>query len=445
MSKALAERPPLPEGPYLICGLARSGQAAARALAVRGEQVIAVDAASPNGAAGLEAAGVEVHLDAAGTELVDRAGTIIKSPGVPQNAPVLEAARRAGIPIIGELELGWRLATGPVIAVTGTNGKTTVTEMVGHVLRSAGRDVAVVGNVGRPISELAGSPEAASTLVVEASSFQLEDAVEFAPDVAVLLNITPDHIDRHGTFEAYREAKMRIFARQKAGSVAVVPHGTGFADRGGQASEVTFGAGAADAAVSGGAVSWQGEPVIRPGEMQLPGSHNLVNAAAALAACVAHGVQPDVAGRALVGFEGVPHRLELVAEHGGIRWFNDSKATNVESTLTALRAVDPPVRLILGGQGKSQDFSPLVGPVAERCSSVHLIGEDARRIGEVLSSGGLRPQMDGDLATAVAAIASIAAQGDCVLLSPGCASFDQFSDFESRGAAFRSLVAEVVR
>lgn len=436
-------RPDLPGGPYLVCGLARSGQAAARALARMGEQVIAVDSASPAGAAGLAGEGVEVHLDASGSDLVERAHTIVKSPGVPQDAPAIAAARRAGKLVIGELELGWRLAPGRVVAVTGTNGKTTVTEMVGHVLRECGGEPSVVGNVGNPISGIAGTWASAGMMVVEASSFQLEDAVEFAPDVAVLLNITPDHLDRHGTMEAYRSAKMRIFARQRKGSVAVLPQGQEFPDRGGEADVLTFGARGADAEAVDGALTWRGERLVGAGEMALPGAHNLLNAAAALAASVACGCEPRAAANAIAAFPGVPHRLELVLDRRGIRWFNDSKATNVASTLTALEAVERPVRLILGGQGKGQDFSELAGPVGERCVSVHLIGDDAPVIREALAASGVEIHSDANLTRAVHAIAHFAREGDSVLLSPGCASFDQFSDFEERGSAFRKVVREV--
>ncbi|HEU4702972.1 MAG TPA: Mur ligase family protein, partial [Conexibacter sp.] len=208
-------RPKLPGGPYLVVGLARSGVAAALALRGRGEHVVGVDAGAPD-VGRLAAQGVEVHLDDPGVQLLDRVATVVKSPGVPHTAPVVEAARARGLALVGELELAWRLLPNDFIAVTGTNGKTTTTEWIGHVHREAGLPVAVAGNVGTPVSALVGELDRAATVVCEASSFQLEDTTAFAPDAAVLLNITPDHLDRHGTMEAYVEAKMNAFARQPA-------------------------------------------------------------------------------------------------------------------------------------------------------------------------------------------------------------------------------------
>ncbi|MEI6447269.1 MAG: UDP-N-acetylmuramoyl-L-alanine--D-glutamate ligase [Actinomycetes bacterium] len=433
-------RPALPEGPFLVCGLARSGQAVARVLARMGETVVAVDSASPDGAGGLAADGVEVHLDGTGEDLVRRVRTIVKSPGVPGNVPVLEAARSAGLPVLGELEIGWRLTSGPVIAVTGTNGKTTVTEMAGHLMHAAGREVAVAGNVGRPISDLAGKPEAEATIVAESSSFQLEDCDGFAPEVAVFLNISPDHLDRHGTMESYRSAKLRIFEHQTADDFAVVPLGENLDDVGGQATRVTFGGAGADLAVVEGTLRWRGTEILGQGDLKLPGAHNLLNAAAASAACISLGVDPAVAGEALRSFPGVPHRLELVAEAGGVRWFNDSKSTNVASTLTALASLDRPAHLILGGQGKGQDFSALAEAVDQACVSVSLIGEAADEIARSLPRLRIPVVDEGDLAAAVESLRGRARPGEAVLLSPACASFDQFSDFEHRGVAFRSLV-----
>ncbi len=226
MAKA---RPPLPSGPYLVIGLARSGAAAALALRARGEEVIGVDAGAP-GIAGLDAvagrlcdAGVEVHLDASGDALAARAGTLIKSPGVPQSAPIVVAARARGVPVLGELELAWRLVPNEFVAVTGTNGKTTTSEWIGHIYREAGLPVAVVGNVGTAASSLVGALAPDATVVCEASSFQLEDTEAFAPETAVLLNLAPDHLDRHASYDDYVAAKLRIFVNQGNYDVAVAP------------------------------------------------------------------------------------------------------------------------------------------------------------------------------------------------------------------------------
>ena len=443
-AQSATARPPLPEGPFLVCGLARSGQALCRALAQLGERVIAVDAANPEGAAGLSSLGVEVHLDASGEDLIERVNVLVKSPGVPQTAPVVAAARAAGLAVIGELDLGWRLVPGRVIAVTGTNGKTTVTEMIGHILGSSGRAVQVAGNVGRPVSELAGSGGGEDQdLVIEASSFQLEDSELFAPNVGVLLNVTPDHLDRHGTMEEYRSAKLRLFANQGETDVAVLP--LGFGDAPGSARVMTFGESGADVSVGPDGLSFDGAALFAREEFLLPGEHNLLNAAAAAAACLAHGVERSAISEALESFRGVPHRLELVAEAAGVTWFNDSKSTNVDSTLTALAAMEAPVHLILGGQAKGQDFTALAGPIAARCASIYLIGVDAARIADDIATSEVPIVQSGDLASAVAGIADRATAGDVALLSPACASFDQFNDFEDRGRRFSALVSEVIR
>ncbi len=443
MATSLIERPPLPDGDWLVCGLARSGQAAARVLSEKGFPVRAVDSASPEGAAGLAEWGVEVHLDAAGDDLVTASTILVKSPGVPKEAPVVRAAKELDAKVLGELELGWRLTDGQVTAVTGTNGKTTVTEMIGHLSRSSGRECAVVGNVGRPICDLVGKPEAHSSIVLEASSFQLEDASAFAPDVAVLLNIGSDHLDRHGTYEDYREAKLSMLDRQPEQAVAIVPGDMVGLEGRGRAQRLTFGKPESDVATIDGELTWHGEPFATVADVRLPGVHNLRNAEAACAAAIASGVPIGSLAEGLRTFQGVPHRLELVAERGGVRWYNDSKATNVDSTLTALAAVQGPVRLILGGQGKGQDLTPLRAAVASQCASVHLIGESAGVLSELLSDSGVHTQIDDDLRLAVAACSRLARSGEAVLLSPACASFDQFSDFEDRGDSFRKLVREL--
>ncbi len=242
-------RPPLPPGPFLVVGLARSGVAAALALRARGEEVIGCDAGAADrpelvrAARRLSVAGVEVRLDASGDALAARARTLIKSPGVPQNAPAVLAARAAGTPVLGELELAWRLLPNEFIAVTGTNGKTTTTEWIGHIHREAGAPVAVAGNVGTALSSLIGQVPVQSTIVCETSSFQLEDALEFSPEAAVLLNLAPDHLDRHHTFDDYVAAKLKIFARQGNDDIAVAPTELGVEDLGGCARRICFGSG----------------------------------------------------------------------------------------------------------------------------------------------------------------------------------------------------------
>jgi UDP-N-acetylmuramoylalanine--D-glutamate ligase len=414
-------RPPLPPGPWLVVGLARSGRAALEVLTRRGER----------------ARGVDRRQGDDEPYALEGVRAVVKSPGVPAQAPVIAAARERGLPVLGEVELAWRLVPNEFIAVTGTNGKTTTTELIGHIHREAGLAVAVAGNVGTALSSLVDEVAADATVVCEVSSFQLEDAVEFAPEGAVLLNLAPDHLDRHGTFEAYTRAKLRVFAHQGNDDVAVAPLGLGVEDLGGCARRVCFGDGPqAELSDRAGHLWWADEPLIAVEELRLRGLHNRRNAMAAAAICLARGIEPDAVRAGLRSFAGVEHRLEEVATIDGVLYVNDSKATNVDSTLVALASFDAPIHLILGGQGKGQDFEPLRGPVAERCAGVYLIGEDAQRIGAVV--GGERCET---LPRALDAAAAVARPGEIVLLSPACASFDQFEDYEARGRAFKEMVA----
>jgi UDP-N-acetylmuramoylalanine--D-glutamate ligase len=439
-------RPPLPGGPYLVVGLARSGVAAALALHARGEEVIGCDAgtsATPElaqAAQRLSRAGVEVHLDASGDALAARAGTLIKSPGVPQSAPAVVAARTHDVPVLGELELAWRLLPNEFIAVTGTNGKTTTSEWIGHIHREAALPVAVAGNVGTAASSLVGSLAPEATIVSEASSFQLEDTVAFAPEVAVLLNLEPDHLDRHGTFADYVAAKLRIFANQGNFDVAVAPVDIAVEDLGGCARRVPFGADGAELSDRAGYLWWDDEPLVATSEVSLPGAHNRSNAMAAAAACLARGIDRDAVAAGLRTFPGVAHRLEEIAVRDGVAFVNDSKATNVASTAVALLSYGGGVHLIAGGRGKQQDFSPLAPLVSERCVAVYLIGEAAGELAETFSDTGVPVHRSDDLAAATAAAAASARAPETVLLSPACASYDQYLNFEARGEHFRELV-----
>ena len=350
---------------------------------------------------------------------------------------MIAAARAQGIPVLGELELAWRLLGNPFIAVTGTNGKTTTVELIGHIHREAGIPVVVAGNVGTALASLVGTIEPDTVVVCEASSFQLEDTIDFAPEVAVLLNVAEDHLDRHGTMDAYRAAKLRIFTMQGNDDIAVAPLDSGIEDLGGCAKRICFGEGLqADLADRAGQLWWL---MLGVDEIHLRGAHNRQNAMAAAAACLARGVDADAVRRGLRTFPGVPHRLEEITTRRGVLYVNDSKATNVASTVVALAALDRPVHLIAGGQGKAQDFGPLRAAVADGVLGVYLIGEDAPLLHAALD--GAVPVLDcGDLATAVSAARLAAEDGEVVLLSPACASFDQFANFEARGDAFRALV-----
>jgi UDP-N-acetylmuramoylalanine--D-glutamate ligase len=377
----------------LVLGLARSGQAARAALERREVEVVAVD----------RRLGDEADLS-----LLDGVGLVVKSPGVPSEHPLVAAARERGIPVWSEVELGYRLLPGArIVGVTGTNGKTTTVELLGAIFRAAGLDVAVAGNVGLPLTAV----EDAEWIVCELSSFQLEDVHELACEIAVLLNLEPDHLDRHGSFEAYRDAKLRIFER--AGT-AIVPRGLGLPG-------IEF---SADDALPA-------EPLVR-------GRHNRENAAAATAAARAAGIEDGPIAEALRTFPGVRHRLELVTEVQGVRYVNDSKATNVAAALRGLAAYEgEPVHLILGGSRKGESFAPLAAALGPNVRSVYAIGETA---GELAEAIGPRVTQAGDLATALELAAHGTHAGDVVLLSPACASYDQFENFEERGEEFRRLV-----
>jgi UDP-N-acetylmuramoylalanine--D-glutamate ligase len=422
---------------------------------------------------------------------------IVKSPGVSPQIPFLDAARAAGVPIVGELEISSLAADGPIVAITGTNGKSTTTAWVGHMLVAAGMEVEVAGNIGRPFAEaVLERPHA--NFVVEVSSFQLEDTRTFRPRVATLLNLTPDHLDRHGSMDAYAEAKSRIFRNQTGEDFAVLgpgpeldpfavtararvlrtgrtdPSDASSASGGGPAWANPLGpVGSND--VASGAKSSGGTPspaetradrsarhgsdgvrlegdvlvlrlggqaperLLRSAELALPGAHNLENAMAAAATAAAAGVPTEAIVRSLRTFPGLAHRLEPVGEVGGVICVNDSKATNVSSLQVALEAFPAPVHLIAGGVGKGQDFRPVAALVRDRTRSVHLIGESAAVLAEAWA--GAQIHRAGSLEGALDAALTLARPGERVLLSPGCASFDMFRDFEDRGDQFRALVA----
>ncbi len=380
-------------------GSGKSGRAVAERLGEQGDEVVAVDQGSPR----------EGDLS-----LLDGVDVVVKTPGVPGGSPLLEAARAGGLPVWGEIELGYRLLPGArFVGVTGTNGKTTTTALLGAIFRAAGRDVTVAGNIGVPLTAV----READWVVCELSSFQLEDVETLTCDVAVLLNVQPDHLDRYASFEEYLAAKLRIFERARA---KVVPRGLGL-------DGVEFSA---------------GDPL--PAEPLIRGAHNRENAAAATAAARAAGIGDEAIAEALRTFPGVPHRLEPAGEAGGVRYVNDSKATNVAATLRALDAyADEPVHLILGGSPKGESFAPLAAAIGPNVRSIHLIGAAAPLLAEALGEG--RSHDDATLAVAVAHAAGTAPAGSVVLLSPACASYDQYDNFEQRGDEFKRLVGALAR
>lgn len=405
----------------LVIGLARSGRAVVQALRARGTAVAGYDSSE---SADLSNIDVPVRLGGWDDGFLDGVELIVKSPGVPSGAPPVVAARKRGIPVISEIELGARLLPNPIVGITGTNGKTTTTALLGAMFDAAGVSAEVAGNIGRPLTALVDSASPEAWVVCELSSFQLEDIDSLRPRIAVLLNLEPDHIDRHETFEAYLEAKLRIFENQGPDDVAIVPRG--FRPIAGGARRIEF----------------SGDDRL-PAEPRIPGAHNRENAAAATAAARAAGLPDEAIAEALRTFPGVEHRIEELATVAGVRYVNDSKATNVAAALRALASF-PGARLhvILGGLGKSESYVQLAAAFGD-ADRAYIIGSAAGEIAAALDEAGVSFVLSGDLATALADAASVASAGDVVLLSPACASFDQFASYEERGQEFRKLVQKL--
>jgi UDP-N-acetylmuramoylalanine--D-glutamate ligase len=405
----------------LVIGLARSGKAAAEALSRRAARVVGFDHDESLEAGRLRELGVELHLGREEETLLQGIDLVVKSPGVPGETMLVTGARRRGIPVWSEIELGVQLLPNPILGVTGTNGKTTTSELLGAIFRAEGRPVEVAGNVGRPLTSLLDAVEPSTWVVCELSSFQLEDVLTLRPRVAVLLNLAPDHLDRHGDFDAYARAKLRIFERQGPGDTAVVPRDFGPVP--GEGERVEFAA---------------GDPL--PAEPRIPGPHNRENAAAATAAARAVGISDEAIAQALRTFEGVPHRIELVREVAGVRYVNDSKATNVAAALRALASFpQSTLHVILGGRGKHEPYEALA-EAFKPGDRAYLIGEAAPEIAPALERAAVPFESAWSLSSALGLAAAAAAPGDVVVLAPACASFDQFRDFEERGDTFRRLV-----
>ncbi|HEY6193461.1 MAG TPA: UDP-N-acetylmuramoyl-L-alanine--D-glutamate ligase, partial [Candidatus Eisenbacteria bacterium] len=376
---------------------------------------------------------------------------VVWSPGLPVDHPLAVAARAAGLPVWSELELGYRAARAPLVCITGTNGKSTTTDLVGALLRAAGREVAVCGNIGRAICEVAESVSPAGLLVVEVSSFQLETVDRLHPHIATWLNLTPDHLDRHGSLAVYGEMKQRLFARQTEEDWAILnaddPEVSSRRAGGGAPAEFSVAH-----AVDEGAFHDDGEIVLaRHGgreallpraEVRLPGPHNLANVLAALATVLPLEPSAEVLRRVLREYAGLEHRLELAGELHGVRFVNDSKATNTDSLRVALQSFAGPVVLIAGGRDKGQDFKPLAALVRRAVRHVVLIGEGAPAMAAAWP--GVSQERAATLAEAVQrAYEAARPEGATVLLSPGCASFDMFRDYEDRGRRFKEEVARL--
>ncbi len=441
----------------LVVGLARSGLGAVRLSLAAGARPIGLDLREPaehrEEIARLESRGAAFIFGEHSIERLREADRIVKSPGVPSEIPFLVEARRLGIPIWSEIELACRYAAGTILAITGTNGKSTTTAWAADLVKRAARPHELAGNIGRSFADAVLESADETIFVVEISSFQLEEIEVFRPRGAALLNLTPDHLDRHGGLAAYREAKMRLFANQTQEDHAVLGPDDGIAaevarrfrprilrfrreDRGEEGAFIR------DGRIG---LRWNGGESLLcgAGELSLPGPHNRENALAALALVAPLGLPMESLVESLRSFPGLPHRLERIAEIGGVLFVNDSKATNVDSLATALEAFDAPLLLLAGGRDKGQDFRGIAAQVRRRCRRAYLFGESAGKIrgqwGEDLCG-----RYD-DLESALEEAAAGARPGEIVLLSPACASFDQFQSYEERGDRFRDLVRERAR
>ena len=434
----------------IVVGLARSGVSAARLLASMGASVTVTDTKSEAELADF----VKALPDSAKRVLGGHTGInpsdyglAVTSPGVWWDSPLLEALRSAKVPVISEVELACRHLYAPIVAVTGANGKTTTTTLAGMMLRAAGLDVFVGGNIGDPLCGAVGEDH--DWIVAEISSFQLEGVSTFHPKISLVLNVTPDHMDRHRTMEAYSALKARVFENQRDGDVVILnaedPMTASFAPHP-STRALWFGHsphGKPGAWTQGGrAVADIGEGALqlfRLDDLQVPGAHNVENALAASLAALSAGVAPALIGETIRAFKGLPHRMEKVAAINGVTYINDSKGTNADATIKSLSPYHGNVILIAGGSSKGGDFSQLAKAVRQRARGVTLIGETARNIWEAL--GDFAPKvMAQDMQSAVKAARDMAAPGDTVLLSPACASFDMFRNYEHRGDVFRETV-----
>jgi UDP-N-acetylmuramoylalanine--D-glutamate ligase len=453
---ATAASPAVLPSKVAVLGFARSGRALTQALLERGVGVTVVDDRPRNafeGTAELEESGVRFFFGRAPEEALDGAGWLALSPGVPPTHAMVVAARRRGLPVLSELEIAWRIAEAESagrhrwVAVTGTNGKSTTTAWIAEILRFGSRRVALAGNIGAPLSGFL-RDRAPRDFVCELSSFQLETVERFRPDVAVLTNVTPDHLDRYASMEEYASTKERIFSNQRENDFAVVNADDPVACRvRPRARRVPF---SRRAAVLGGTWCEKGRlfseargprrDVLAADRLALPGAHNLENALAALAATECLEAPAAAIEKGLTGFHGLPHRMQLVLDAGGVQWVNDSKGTNVGATVKSLEGRrEKSVLLILGGRDKHGDFGLLAAPIARTARAVLTIGEAAPKIEEAIS-GSVPVESCATMEKAVARAAELARPGDTVLLSPACASFDQYGNFEERGAHFADLV-----
>jgi UDP-N-acetylmuramoylalanine--D-glutamate ligase len=442
----------------LVVGLGKSGVAAALFLRQKGAVVTVSDVRSAE-VLGKEIpelieAGVMVETGGHGVLTFRRQDLIVVSPGVPLTTPALVQARSFGLPVIGELELAAHFLRGKILAVTGSNGKTTTTTLLGEILTEAGIETQVGGNIGTPVAELIPASTDAGWSVLEVSSFQLESTVEFRPTVAAILNITPDHLDRHGSFENYALAKERIFAAQTAEDCVVLNADNARAAAAAERAPSRVYWFSTEHAVDQGAwldddwVVYRGsktaavEKIVPLKAISLKGLHNVENVLAAVVCARQAGAPVEAVAQAVEKFKAVEHRLEYVATIKGVEYYNDSKATNVDATEKAIEAFAGGIHLILGGKDKGSDYTTLAPLLRERVKAVYTIGAAAAKIEKHLR-GVIALQPCETLAKAVQAASAAALPGELVLLAPACSSFDQFDSYEHRGRVFKQLVAEL--
>ncbi len=441
----------------LVVGMARSGIAAAQLLHKHGAQVIVNDSKTReqlgDALAPLDALAIEWKLGCPAMECLDGTDVMIISPGIPDTAGFVVEAKKRGVTVLGEMEMAYTLTPGDLVALTGTNGKTTTVSLLGEIFRTAGKTTHVVGNIGYPYSNAGLEATADDMIVCEVSSFQLETVQDFHPKAAALLNITEDHLNRHGTMEVYTQMKMRLFENQTEDDVAVfnaddpalaplVHQVKSRVMLFSRKHEVGQGAFVREGQVT---VRWMGgETVICPAnEIYIPGPHNLENALAAVCMAWAMGVNAEHIAHALRTFRGVEHRIEFVRELDGVHYINDSKGTNVDSTIKAVQTMTRPTTIILGGYDKHCDFTPLVREMlaAPMIRNAVLIGATADQIeATLLREGFAAITRAATLDEAVSIARSLTGEGGSVLLSPACASFDMFSDYEARGRIFKEIV-----
>jgi UDP-N-acetylmuramoylalanine--D-glutamate ligase len=427
-----------------VLGAGLSGSAAALLLRDQGAQVTVLDSAEERQLLrspldNLRAHGVRIIAGPAAESDSSDYDLVVLSPGIDPRSPLAAHFAAKEAELIGELELGWRAIDAPVIGITGTNGKTTTTELIAQMLNGCGQRTIACGNIGKPLCEVARRPDPYAALTVEVSSFQLESIRQFKPQVAVWLNFAPDHLDRYRSIGEYRAAKLRIFENQTSDDFAVVNAAESLPEL--KARKITFSAYADDAdfRFTSGAIVYRGEPVLRVSETKLRGSHNIENLMAALATGVARGLSFPAMRPALCRYEPRPHRCELVRELGGVLFINDSKATNLDAVEKALLAQTRPVILLAGGKDKGFNFEPLRDLVAQKVRAVVLIGEMAPRICTDWS-GAVPCEIAESLAEAVDRARTLAQPGEVVLFSPGTSSFDMFKSYVDRGDQFRALV-----